>query len=142
MKLLEVSGLKKYYLINRGWFSPRQYVRAVDDVSFSLDAGETLGLVGESGCGKSTLARTLLRLEEPTSGSILLNGVNLCDIHGEKLRKMRGRFQMIFQDPYSSLNPRMRIFSILEEALKLHTSLTKGEISDKIADLLRVVGLN
>ena len=123
MPLLTATGLKKYYPVARGLFSKPDFVRAVDDVSFTLERGETLGLVGESGCGKSTLARLLLRLEDPTSGSIQLDGVEMTSIRGEKLRKMRGKFQMIFQDPYGSLNPRMSIFSILEEALKLHTSL-------------------
>ena len=142
MPLLTASHLKKFYPVARGFFGKPDYVRAVDDVSFSLEQGETLGLVGESGCGKSTLARLLLRLEDPTEGSILLDGVEMTAVRGEKLRKMRGKFQMIFQDPYGSLNPRMSIFSILEEALKLHTKLDAAGRDKRIRELLKLVGLN
>ena len=142
MPLLEVTDLKKYYPVGGGWFSPTRYVEALDGVSFTLDRGETLGLVGESGCGKSTMARALMRLEEPTAGKILLNGVDLCALHGEKLRKMRGHFQMIFQDPYASLNPRMSIFSVLDEALRLHTDLDAAGRAARIRDLMVMVGLN
>ena len=142
MPLLTATGLKKYYPVARGLFAKPDFVRAVDDVSFTLERGETLGLVGESGCGKSTLARLLLRLEDPTSGSIQLDGVEMTSIRGEKLRKMRGKFQMIFQDPYGSLNPRMSIFSILEEALKLHTALDAPGRAARIRELLELVGLN
>ena len=142
MPLLVATGLKKYYPVARGLFAKPDFVRAVDDVSFTLERGETLGLVGESGCGKSTLARLLLRLEDPTSGSIQLDGVEMTAIRGEKLRKMRGKFQMIFQDPYGSLNPRMSIFSILEEALKLHTALDAPGRAARIRELLELVGLN
>ena len=142
MALLEVTDLKKYYPVSRGWFAPKRFVKAVDGVSFVLNAGETVGLVGESGCGKSTLARTLLRLEEPTGGSIRLNGMDLCAVKGERLRKMRGHFQMIFQDPYASLNPRMSVYSILEEALLLHTKLDGAGRKKRVAELLSMVGLN
>lgn len=142
MPLLEVTDLKKYYPVGGGWFSPTRYVEALDGVSFTLDRGETLGLVGESGCGKSTMARALMRLEEPTAGKILLNGVDLCALHGEKLRKMRGHFQMIFQDPYASLNPRMSIFSVLDEALRLHTDLDAAGRAARIRELMVMVGLN
>ena len=142
MALLEVENLKKHYPVSSGLFAAKQFVKAVDGISFVMNAGETLGLVGESGCGKSTLARTLLRLEDPTGGTIRLNGQDLCAVKGEKLRKMRGRFQMIFQDPYASLNPRMSIYSILEEPLKLHTDLTKEQRAERIAELLQMVGLN
>lgn len=142
MPLLEVTDLKKYYPVGGGWFSPSRYVEALDGVSFTLDRGETLGLVGESGCGKSTMARALMRLEEPTAGKILLNGVDLCALHGEKLRKMRGHFQMIFQDPYASLNPRMSIFSVLDEALRLHTDLDTAGRAVRIRELMIMVGLN
>ena len=140
--LLEVCDLRKYYPAGGGFFSPRRFVKAVDGVSFTLEKGETLGLVGESGCGKSTLARVLLRLEEPTSGSVFLNGEDLCALRGEALRKRRGSFQMIFQDPYASLNPKMSVFSILEEPLKLHTALSAKERENKIASLLDMVGLD
>lgn len=142
MALLKAENLKKYYPASRSWFAAPRFVKAVDGISFELDKGETLGLVGESGCGKSTLARLLLRLENPTEGSVWLNGEDLCSLHGEALRKKRGAFQMIFQDPYGSLNPRMSIFSALEEALKLHTKLNTIQRADRIAELLEMVGLN
>lgn len=142
MPLLTVQHLKKYYPVSRGLFARPAQVRAVDDVSFSLNSGETLGLVGESGCGKSTLSRLLLRLENPTSGSIQMEDLELTGIKGEALRRMRGSFQMIFQDPYGSLNPRMSIFSVLEEALKLHTSLDAAGRDARIRELLKMVGLN
>ena len=142
MPLLEVRQLKKYYPVSPGWFSWTRYVKAVDGVDFDLEAGETLGLVGESGCGKSTLARVLLRLENPTEGSIVLGGEDLCALHGEALRRKRGLFQMIFQDPYASLNPRMSVFSALDEALSLHTDLDSRGRAERIAELLEMVGLN
>ena len=141
MTLLRAEHLKKYYPAASGFFRPKRYVKALDDVSFELDTGETLGLVGESGCGKSTMARLLMRLEPPTAGSIWLDGVDLCGIKGEKLRKMRGAFQMIFQDPYASLNPRMSVYSAIEEALKLHTALNPAGRAERIAELLTMVGL-
>ena len=141
MSLLRVEHLKKYYPAPSPLFGPKRVVRALDDVSFELDAGETLGLVGESGCGKSTLARQLIRLEEPTSGKIYLDGTDLGSLRGRELRRMRGSFQMIFQDPYASLNPRMSVYSALEEALKLHTKLNERERADRIAELLKQVGL-
>lgn len=141
MPLLKVEHLKKYYSVPSPLFGPKRVVKALDDVSFELNEGETLGLVGESGCGKSTLARLLVRLESPTDGSIFLNGQDMCAMRGEALRKMRGQFQMIFQDPYSSLNPRMSVFSALEEALKLHSALDEGDRAVRIAELLEMVGL-
>ncbi|MBP5182183.1 MAG: dipeptide ABC transporter ATP-binding protein [Lentisphaeria bacterium] len=142
MALLEVKDLKKYYPAGGGLFSPKKFVKAVDGVSFTLEAGETLGLVGESGCGKSTLARVLLRLEEPQSGSILLDGTELTALKGEALRKKRGDFQMIFQDPYASLNPRLSVYSTLEEPLLLHTRLNREERKERIGELLARVGLH
>lgn len=140
--LLEVRGLKKYYPAGGGFFSARRFLRAVDGVSFSIEKGETLGLVGESGCGKSTLARAVMRLEEPTEGSILLDGTDLCKLHGEKLRRTRKKFQMVFQDPYGSLNPRMSVFTMLDEALRLHTDSGAEARKEKIAALMEMVGLN
>ena len=142
MALLQVSGLKKYYPVSGGLFRKSRFVKALDGVSFSLEKGETLGLVGESGCGKSTLARALMRLEEPTGGEISLDGIDLLALKGEKMRKSRGKFQMIFQDPYASLNPRMSIYSVLEEALKLHSGLDKNGREKRIAELMEMVGLN
>ncbi len=140
--LLTASHLKKYYSVSKGLFAKTQYVRAVDDVSFTLGHNETLGLVGESGCGKSTLSRILLRLEEPTGGTVTMDGIDLTKLHGEKLRRMRGNFQMIFQDPYGSLNPRMSVFAMLEEILKLHTKLDANQRKERIHQLLSMVGLN
>ena len=141
MALLEVRDLKKLYETGSSWFGPKHYVRAVDGVSFDLEAGETLGLVGESGCGKSTLGRALVRLEDPTSGSIKLDGREISTLHGEELRKMRGQFQMIFQDPYGSLNPRMTIHAAIDEALALHSGLPAKERAAKVGELLALVGL-
>lgn len=140
-KLLEVKDLKKYYPVSGGFFSPKRYVKALDGVTFFLEKGETIGLVGESGCGKSTLGRLLVRLEDPTEGEILLKGEDLGRLKGEKLRKKRGSFQMIFQDPYGSLNPRMSVWEALEEALLLHTSLDKEGRGKRIGELLELVGL-
>ncbi len=144
MTLLQVENLKKYYPVGGGWFgfSRKQFVRALDGVSFSLSPGETLGLVGESGCGKSTLARALLRLEEPTAGRIMLNGKDLLALRGEKLRKSRGQFQMIFQDPYASLNPRMTVGAVLDEVLTLHTELDAAGRLAQSRELMELVGLN
>ncbi len=144
MPLLQVENLKKYYPVGGGWFGFRQkqFVRALDGVSFSLSPGETLGLVGESGCGKSTLARALLRLEDPTAGRIMLNGKDLLALRGEKLRKSRGQFQMIFQDPYASLNPRMTVGAVLDEVLSLHTDLDAAARLSRSRELMELVGLN
>ena len=142
MSLLRVEHLKKYYRAPSPLLGPKRFVRALDDVSFELNEGETLGLVGESGCGKSTLARQLIRLENPTAGKICLDGTDLAALKGSALRRMRGSFQMIFQDPYASLNPRMSVYNALEEALKLHTGLDAAGRADRIAELLRQVGLN
>lgn len=143
MPLLEVTDLRKYYPVPPDHlFGKTRYVKAVDGVSFQLERGETLGLVGESGCGKSTLGRALVRLEDPTSGSVRLNGTDLCALRGEKLRRIRGRFQMIFQDPYGSLNPRMTIGAALDEPLRLHTKQNAEERAESVAHLMRLVGLN
>jgi len=113
-QLLQVQNLKKYFPISSGVLFNRQkrYVKAVDDVSFEVYDGETLGLVGETGCGKTTVARTLLQLYHPTSGQILFDGINLTELPENEMRKIRSRMQMIFQDPYASLNPRMTVGSI------------------------------
>ena len=143
MSLLEVSELKKHYpLPPERLFGPKRFVKAVDGVSFTLERGETLGLVGESGCGKSTLGRAVVRLEEPTSGKIILNGEDMLSFRGNALRKKRGSFQMIFQDPYGSLNPRMTIFSTLEEPLLLHTDLDRNGRAEQVAKLMQMVGLD
>jgi peptide/nickel transport system ATP-binding protein len=119
--LLEVNNLKTWFPVKGGVFGRTQsHVKAVDDVSFVVHKGETLGLVGESGCGKTTLGRTILRLQKATSGDVIYNGVNLMDLGKEAMRKMRSRMQIIFQDPYSSLNPRMTIGDIITEPMQIH----------------------
>lgn len=142
MPLLEVDNLKVWYPIKAGWFSPTKYVRAVDGVSFSLEKGETLGLVGESGCGKSTLGRALVRLEKPRSGSFTLDNIEAATLTGAALRHARKNFQMIFQDPYGSLNPRMTIFHALDEVLRLHSKLNRSERFERVAELLEMVGMD
>ena len=142
-KLLEVRDLRMWFPIMRGVLQKHVAdVKAVDGLNFDVYQGETLGLVGESGCGKSTTGRAILQLYKPTSGSVLFEGHDLVKIKGEELRKMRRRMQMIFQDPYASLNPRMTVGSIVAEPLEVHNIGTKSERMDKVRDLLKVVGLN
>ena len=144
MALLEVRNLVKIYEHNSLWGRPRPAVRAVDGVSLQIEAGETLGLVGESGCGKSTLGRLILRLIEPGSGEIMFAGNNLLTARGPGMRRLRRHIQIIFQDPYSSLNPRMKIRQIVEEPLKIHGS--DGGPAEaaplSAAELMRAVGLD
>ena len=142
--LLHVENLVKYFPITKGIFIQRQVgaVHAVDGVSFDIYQGETLGLVGESGCGKSTTGRTVLQLYRPTSGAVNFDGVNLVSLKGEKLRLMRRKMQMIFQDPYASLNPRMTVGEIIGEPLIVHKVANQKEIQERISNLLEVVGLN
>ena len=141
-KLIEVKNLKKYFPLKTSMFSKnKQVVKAVDDVSFHIYKGETFGLVGESGCGKSTLGRTLNRLYDPTEGEILFDGKNIAKLKGKELHPYRKRMQMIFQDPYSSLNPYMNVEEIIDEPLEIHTSLSKNERRDVIVDMLKKVGL-
>ena len=144
VSLLEVKNLKVHFPVQHGWFSrARETVKAVDGVSFELAAGETLGRVGESGCGKSTLGRAIMRLVEPTAGDIFLNGENLTRLDGAALRARRRKFQMIFQDPFGSLNPRMTVEDIVGEALDIHRLAdTSSARRKRIAELLQAVGLN
>lgn len=142
MKLLEVENLKSWYPVRSGVFSRNSYVKAVDGVSFSVGEGEALGLVGESGCGKSTLGRTLLQLEHATSGSVKLKGREILGCSKKDMISVRSDIQMIFQDPYGSLNPRMTIFDTLNEVLVVHTKLTKAERKLEVIRLLELVGLN
>ena len=140
--LLEVKNLVKYFPVRGGVFSRvRNYVKAVDGISFEVKPGETLGLVGESGCGKSTAGRSILRLIEPTSGEINFEGENICDLSNEELRKRRRQMQIIFQDPYASLNPRMTIGSIVGEPLTIHNVAKGQERKDRVEQLLHRVGL-
>ena len=142
-RLLEVRDLKKYFPIKRGFFKKTVgYVKAVDGVSFHLDRGESLGVVGESGCGKSTAAKALMRLVEPTSGSIRFNGQDLCQLDAAAMREARKNIQIIFQDPYSSLNPRHSVGNIIGEPLDIYKMYaTPKERRDRIAYLLEKVGL-
>ena len=141
--LLEVRDLRKHFPIRRGVFSRVSgAVRAVDGVDLSLRRGETLGLVGESGSGKTTLGRCILRLIEPTGGSIRFEGVDLLSLPPSDMRKMRREMQVIFQDPYGSLNPRMRVGSIVGEPLAIHRIARGREREDRVAELLRRVGLD
>src|SRR6185436_5297893 len=142
--LLEVKNLKVHFPVKHGLFSPvREHVRAVDDVSFSIAPGETLGLVGESGCGKTTLGRAIVRLIEPTAGSVSLEGTDITQMNGADLRAQRRKLQMIFQDPYGSLNPRMTVEDIVGEALDIHQLADSSSARQKrIAELLKAVGLD
>lgn len=143
--LLDVTNLKMYFPITRGIIFQRQVgsIKAVDGVDFTMYKGETLGLVGESGCGKSTTGRAILQLYRPTAGKVLFEGVDITQTKGEDLRKMRRRMQMIFQDPYASLNPRMTVGSIIGEPLEVHNiGSSKKERQERVQELLKTVGLN
>jgi oligopeptide/dipeptide ABC transporter ATP-binding protein len=141
-KLLEVTNLKKYFLIGSGFFQKKVYLRAVDGVSFYLKQGESLGLVGESGCGKSTVARSVLRLIEPTEGKIYFEGRDICKLNAKETRKLRRDLQIIFQDPYSSLDPRKSIRNIVAEPLEVFGIYkNKKEKNERVSYLLEKVGL-
>jgi len=140
--LVEVREVSKSFPVGRkGWGKPRAVVHAVDRVSLQIRVGETLGLVGESGCGKSTLGRLILRLIEPTAGDVLFEGRSLSTLGGAELRAARRRMQIVFQDPYGSLNPRMRVSSIVGEGLAIHRIGTRGDRRARVAKLLEMVGL-
>jgi len=141
--LVSVRNLKKYFPITRGVFQRHVGdVKAVDGVSFNIHRGETLGLVGESGSGKTTVGRTMLRLYEPTDGEIIFEGRDLAKLSGGELRNTRQRMQIIFQDPYASLNPRMTVGGIIGEPLEVHRVARGKEKRERVQELLRVVGLN
>lgn len=142
--LLRVENLVKHFPITKGIAIQRQtgVVHAVDGITFDVYHGETLGLVGESGCGKSTAGRTILQIFRPTSGSVIFDGVDLVNLKNRELRLMRRKLQMIFQDPYSSLNPRMTVGEIIGEPLIIHKVAKDSEIENRVASLLEMVGLN
>jgi len=140
--LVEVTDLRKYFPVRSGLFArDRAVVRAVDGVTFAIEPGETLGLVGESGCGKSTLGRCLLRLIELTAGTVRFDGTDLQALSPAELRRMRRHMQIIFQDPYGSLNPRMRVGAIVAEGIEIHGLARGSEKRDRVLEMLRLVGL-
>ena len=141
MPLLEVRHLVKHFVRKQGLFRRPSVVRAVDDVSFTIDEGEMFGLVGESGSGKSTTGRCILRLIEPTSGEVLFRGENVLQFSTERMRRARRDMQIVFQDPYSSLNPRMRVGDIVEEPLVIHKLGPRSDRRRRVAELFQLVGL-
>ncbi|MCR8632780.1 ABC transporter ATP-binding protein [Paenibacillus radicis (ex Xue et al. 2023)] len=141
--LLEVKDLKKYYPFKQGLFSKETgYVRAVDGLSFSVKRGETLGIVGESGCGKSTAGQMILQLLEPTEGEVWFDQRKLSGLDSNEIRKVRRDLQVIFQDPYASLNPRMKIEDIIAEPLRIHGVSNKDQLRNTVIELMEVVGLS
>lgn len=141
-KLLEINNLKKYFIKKSGTFNNKiEYIKAVDDVSFYINKGETLGLVGESGCGKSTTGRTLIKLYEPTEGQIIYDGIDIANLDRKHMLPYRKKLQMIFQDPYASLDARMTVADIIGEPLDIHKLATGKERQDRIYELLCKVGL-
>ena len=139
-KLIEVKNLKQYFPVSSNKMFEKKYVKAVDDVSFFINKGETFGLVGESGCGKTTTGRTILRLNKPTSGQIIYDGVDITNVNMKPYRK---KMQIVFQDPYASLDPRMTVGDIVGEAIDIHKlAKNKAERKEKIVALLERVGLN
>jgi ABC-type oligopeptide transport system ATPase subunit len=140
--LVEVRRLTKQFVRGGGVFAARSVIRAVDDVSFSIAEGETFGLVGESGSGKSTTGRCMLRLVEPTAGEVIFRGDNVLTFDRRRMRAARRDMQMVFQDPFSSLNPRMRAGAIVEEPLVIHRIGKKSERRERVAELFRLVGLD
>ena len=141
MPLLEVRHLVKHFVRKQGLLRPASVVKAVDDVSFTIDEGDMFGLVGESGSGKSTTGRCILRLIEPTSGDVVFRGEHVLQFSRERMRMARRDMQIVFQDPYSSLNPRMRVGDIVEEPLIIHGIGTRSERRARVAELFHLVGL-
>ncbi len=141
--LLKVEGLKQYYPVSDGLFGTKAFVKAVDGVDFEVKKGEVFGIVGESGCGKSTLGKAICKLIEPTDGKIILDGEDIRGYNSKKMRSVRKKVQMVFQDPYASLNPRMSIHDILAEPLQIHGLVQgKQEIDEAVVRLLREVGMD
>ena len=140
--LLETVNLKKYFPIKEGLFSKqKRYVKAVDDISIKIFKGETFSLVGESGSGKSTLGRTILRLQEPTEGSIFFDGEEITNLKKKEMRKIRHDMQVIYQDPYGSLNPRMKIFDLIAEPLRINKILSGKALEERVIELMEQVRL-
>ena len=141
--LVQATHVKKWFPIKKWFFEKQNYVKAVDDVSLTLYRGETLGIVGESGCGKSTLARTLLRLIEPTGGEIIFNGEDISKLSERQMRKMRQKIQIIFQDPFSSLNPSKTVMEAIAEPMRVHKLFkTEKEVEARVLELMELVGLS
>ncbi|ASV66944.1 peptide ABC transporter substrate-binding protein [Cytobacillus kochii] len=141
--ILSVRGLKKYFDVTEGWWKKeKQYLKAVDHISFDVNDGETLGIVGESGCGKSTTGNLIMQLLEKTEGEIIFQGVDLSTLSKQELRKKRAEMQMIFQDPFSSLNPRMKVFDIIAEPLLTHLNLSSERLKEEVLSLMDQVGLD
>ncbi|MCC6435780.1 MAG: ATP-binding cassette domain-containing protein [Acidimicrobiales bacterium] len=141
--LLQIEGLQKYYPVRkeRLFGGSRGQVRAVDDVSFEIGRGETFGLVGESGCGKTTIAKLVLRIEPPTAGRILFEGLDVATLRGKALLAYRRNVQAVFQDPYGSLSPRLRVRDIVGEVLEIHTSMTRQQVTTRVHEVLELVGM-
>jgi len=140
--LLSVEGLKKYFPIRRHFLPGRvEFVKAVDGVTFQIEQGETLGLVGESGCGKTTVGKTILRFEEPTAGKVAFEGMDLLSLKGKELRRARWNLQMVFQDPFSSLDPRWTVRAILREPFLIHRRAKGNDLEKRLVDLMEIVGL-
>jgi oligopeptide/dipeptide ABC transporter ATP-binding protein len=139
--LLQVQGLKKHFPVTRGWREEKVLVRAVDGVDFSIRRGETLGLVGESGCGKTTVGRLIIRLIDPTEGEVLFEGKNLASLEKKEMHPLRRFFQIIFQDPFASLNPRMTVSEIVGRPMEIHGLSERSRREEKVASLLQSVGL-
>lgn len=142
MDLITINNLCKYFKIKNGIFEKAKYLKAVDDVSFSIKKGETFGLVGESGCGKTTLGRTLVNLYDSDFGKIIYDDIDITELSRKALKSYKKKIQMIFQDPYSSLNSRMSVMEIIREPLKIHSDLSREEEDKKIIELLNLVGLS
>ena len=142
--VLEARDLKKHFPVTKGVLISKVtgWIKAVDGVSFSIQPGETLGIVGESGCGKSTTAKMLLMLEEPTEGSIMFQGKDISEADAEQRREYRSSVQAVFQDPWSSLNPRMRVRDVIAEPMLINLDISRAEIQDRVNKLLSDVGLS
>ncbi len=140
--LLEVSNLKTHFPFGGRWIGSQQFIRAVDGINLDIKRGEIVGVVGESGSGKTTLGRSILRLVEPTGGSVWFDGIDVMGLSGKEMRQMRKRMQFIFQDPYKSLSPRMQIGQLIAEPLRLHRIVPEEKVADRVVTLLGKVGLN